>query len=57
MPKITITIHDKKAVEKLTSLKHSKGKYIEGLILKDIRFELLEVEVKDIKSKLEGGKS
>ena len=50
----TISINnDKRAIEKLSTLGRKKGKYIEGLILDDIRFDELEMRI----SKLEGRES
>ena len=56
MQRYNIILHDKRAIEKLDSMGRKKGKYIEKLILNDIRFDLLESEVKGIKDKIEGRK-
>lgn len=52
----TLSINNEKAIAKLNTLGRKKGKYIEKLILNDIRFDLLESEVKGIKDKIEGRK-
>ena len=46
--RFNLTISNEKAIAKLKTLGKGKGKYIEGLILNDIRLEELEKRVERI---------